>query len=50
MQRKALKRKRPQPLKTAANNKKSKFDVYGSYTGVSLYDTFDKPVQDVDDL
>ena len=48
MQRKVLKR-RKRAQKTAVN-KKSKFDVFGSFTGVCLYDTFDKPVQDVDDL
>jgi len=28
----------------------SKFDVFGSYTGVELDDEFEKPVQDADDL
>lgn len=37
------------PRKTAAD-KKSEFDVQGSYTGIDLYDMFDEPVQDADDL
>lgn len=41
--------KTPKTAKVAVDNA-SKFDVYGSYTGVDLYDTFDDPVQDADDL
>ena len=29
---------------------KSKFDIFGSYTGVSYDDENEKPVQDADDL
>ncbi|MDY6367060.1 MAG: hypothetical protein SPL13_00865 [Clostridia bacterium] len=39
-------------LKTASNSAKlkSKFDAFGSYTGVDIYDKYEKPVQDADDL
>lgn len=46
---KTSKTKAKTPRKTAAD-KKSRFDVQGSYTGIDLYDMFDEPVQDVDDL
>lgn len=42
------KARRPRKKKTADNQ--SRFDVSGSYTGIDLYDMFDEPVQDVDDL
>lgn len=29
---------------------KSRFDVFGSYTGIDSEDEFSKPVQDADDL
>lgn len=35
--------------KTVVDNQ-SFTDVYGSYTGINLYDCFDEPVQDADDL
>lgn len=47
---KALKTKRATKLRTAADNRKSDYDVQGSYTGIDLYDMFDEPVQDADDL
>ena len=38
-------------LKIASNVRlKSKFDAFGSYTGVDIYDKYEKPVQDADDL
>ena len=31
-------------------NMQSKFDVFGSYTGIEFDDKYEKPVQDADDL
>ena len=31
-------------------NMQSKFDVFGSYTGIEFGDKYEKPVQDADDL
>jgi len=28
----------------------SNFDAFGSYTGISIFNEFEKPVQDADDL
>ncbi len=33
-----------------SKSEESKFDLYGSYTGIDFYDNFDTPIQDVDDL
>lgn len=43
------KKARKRVRKRIADNK-SNFDVSGSYTGIDLYDMFDEPVQDADDL
>jgi hypothetical protein len=37
-------------MQETANNLESDFDVQGSYTGVDIYDKYEKPVQDADDL
>lgn len=42
------KARRPRRKRTADN--RSDFDVTGSYTGIDLYDMFDEPTQDADDL
>lgn len=44
-----LKKARKLRKKRTADNQ-SGFDVSGSYTGIDLYDMFDEPVQDADDL
>ncbi len=44
-----LKKARKRVRKRIADNQ-SNFDVTGSYTGINLYDMFDEPVQDADDL
>ncbi len=31
-------------------NYKSPFDPFGSYTGKSIYNEYEKPIQDADDL
>ena len=38
------------PVSSLNKSEESKFDLYGSYTGIDFYDNFDTPVQDVDDL
>lgn len=36
--------------KKLVKSNKSNFDLFGSYTGVSVDDKYEKPVQDADDL
>jgi hypothetical protein len=47
-----LKASRLQKAQRTANKQKfaSDFDAQGSYTGVDVYDKYEKPVQDADDL
>ncbi|MBR2870907.1 MAG: hypothetical protein IKB98_06005 [Clostridia bacterium] len=52
MQSLLLKASRLQKAQRTANKQKfsSIFDAQGSYTGVDIYDKYDDPVQDADDL
>ena len=47
-----LKASRLQKAQRIANNfkLKSNFDAQGSYTGIDIYDKYEEPVQDADDL
>ena len=38
------------PVSNITSSEESRFDSYGSYTGIDFYDSFDTPIQDVDDL
>ena len=42
--------KRVQAQRKIVNNFKSSFDVLGSYTGYSIDNPYEKPIQDADDL
>lgn len=33
-----------------ANKLKSRYDALGSYTGIDIYNEYEEPVQDADDL
>ena len=52
MQSLLLKASRLQKAQRIANNfkLKSNFDAQGSYTGIDIYDKYEEPVQDADDL
>ena len=43
-------RKKLQVNNRKSVNMQSKFDVFGSYTGIEFDDKYEKPVQDADDL
>lgn len=47
---KTIKKTRTVKTKKTVVDNQSEFDVLGSYTGIDLYDMFDEPVQDADDL